>query len=208
MAETHAHKELLQMGLSLWLLCGHNTSVPKHSGVLPLSSALLPRLYLLCLKGSGDHTATIRVAWYLWCGQVHDKHPSLRGESPGGAQWVEAARSRTRPRLMPRLHSWHIHVSEAGHPTASLPCQPHTCFISSSRTTAWLIFSSEGFGGLPLSSKAVSAKRPLLGDPWNNLAQRQIIFKQLYLRSLLRISPLPENLPDSNFIVKQALSLS
>lgn len=134
MAETHVHKELLQMGLSLWLLCSHNTSVPKHGGVLPLSSALLPRPYLLGLKGSGDHTATIRVAWYLWCGPVHDKNPSLRGESPDGVQWVEAAHSRTRSRK--------CQDSIPDTSTCQRQVTPVTCclasrtrFISSSRTT-------------------------------------------------------------------------
>lgn len=147
-----------------WLPCSHCvvTSPCLVTNVqvsLPLSSAPLLKLFLLWLKASGPELSPAE-----WHGAntvaKHMTNIHCWRERPEGARWVEIAHSRRKAPACWILYSRDICTAESEHPSTSVSLKLHTHFISSSRAAVWLIFSSEGLGGLLLRSKAIPAGCP------------------------------------------------
>lgn len=167
MAKIHVYREPLQRGPA----GGH--CVVQHLGWGPAAQPCSAS------KTISTTPKRPRVAWYPHRGRVHHKHPSLRRESQGNVP------SGTSTRGCLSLRACHMRQDiPARHlpsPTlVSLPLPEPRLDLSSHR---------RGSGGLPLSSKAVSAACPLLEEPGNDSAQSPTVYEQLYFQALLWISP-------------------
>lgn len=167
MAKIHVYREPLQRGPA------GGRCVVQHLGWGPAAQPCSAS------KTISTTPKRPRVAWYPHRGRVHHKHPSLRRESQGSVP------SGTSTRGCLSLRACHMRQDiPARHlpsPTlVSLPLPEPRLDLSSHR---------RGSGGLPLSSKAVSAACPLLEEPGNDSAQSPTVFEQLYFQALLWISP-------------------
>lgn len=107
--------------------------VPAHDGAVPLSSALLPRPYPLCLKGylhghpqSGQDPTQWTSALQT---PVAERRTFWQCPTDGSSSFQNQHSFMTEPSLLRHR------VLDTRYSMASLSLKLHTCFISSSRTT-------------------------------------------------------------------------
>lgn len=194
-----------------WLPCSHCvvTSpclVTNLQVSLPLSSAPLLKLFLLWLKASGPELSPAEwhgantVARHMT--NIHCWQDNVLGVSGGWKQPIPErsllrAGSFTPETSVQQSQSIPAPQCLSSCTLVSFPLPELQCDLSSHQ---------RGLEGFSYVAKPYQ-QDVLLGDPWNNLAQKQILSERLYFQSFLEISLLLENLPGSNLIVKQGLSL-